>query len=108
MPNGTFLGSIDQEFARRATLDHYEPDSKKLTKGFSKWQDFFIDVINENKTPSDITDEELEKWFIYERDKVEFSKSCLVAIAHCETCAKPDFIKRSCPGCPYRLERFIL
>ena len=112
MPYGVFLGSSDKEFNRRVTLKTYEPDPTKLKKKekIGKWYDpdwhnFWINIVN--KKEEDITDEELNRYFPYYRDSVEYSKRCLIAFAHCRTCIKPSTIKRVCPECPYNFEQFI-
>lgn len=108
MPNGIFLGSPDSEFTRRVMLDHYEqnPDEMKYTS--SSFHNFYIDIIKENKTPNDITDEEVKEYWPYIEGFMVPTQEALIAIAHCETCNKIKTVRRYCPTCPYRKEQFIL
>jgi hypothetical protein len=106
MPNGLFLGSPNPEFTRKVMIETYEPNPKELERTSYDWHNFWIDILN--KTEDEITDEELDKYFPYLRDKVEYSKKCLIAFAHCKTCAKIKVIERYCPKCPYFLKQFII
>lgn len=111
MPNGIFLGSPDPEFNRRVMLDHYEPNPKEMTywkEEYGQFHNFFVDIVKENKTPDDITDEEVKEHWPYVEGFMVPTQEALIAIAHCETCNKIKTIRRYCPTCPYRKEQFIL
>ncbi len=111
MPNGIFLGSSDPEFNRRVMLDHYEPDPEKIKywkEEYGHFHNFFIDIIKENKTVDDITDEEVKEHWPYIEGYMTPTQEALIAVAHCETCNKLQVVSTYCPTCPYRFEQFIL
>ena len=103
-----FLGSEDEEFNRRFTLDHFELEEKDKLDSYAQYvyNDYFPML---NKSIDELTDEDLyQLGRTWETGKYE-GKKVAYCLLHCLFCQKLniDMAHNYCQPCEFYYRKYI-
>lgn len=109
MPQGyMFLGSEDEEFNRRFTLDHFELEEKDKLNSYAQYvYDDYFPILD--KSIDELTDDDLyQLGRTWETGKYE-GKRVAYCLLHCLFCQKPniDISFMYCKPCEYNYRKYI-
>ena len=103
-----FLGSEDEEFNRRFTLDHFELIDKKDANSFvEKRYDSYLSMLN--KSFDELTDDELyELGQTYDTGRYQ-GKQIAYCLLHCLLCQKInlDMSRIYCSPCEFNYKKYM-